>query len=241
MVEVFNMKKKYFLISLVLLGFLIVSIYSNNVFASDEGDDDNINDDFEELNKRIIEIYTEGNETLIESIRRSDTNKDEIRGQINYNEEGLKIELRYRSDLESECELEFGILFRQLIEYIDINQNGIYEPEIDQKIQNMSLNEFRPLIYESMNISRDTKLHYIKVQTENEIFIAHIYFVEEFATTQDNALDTTATASDLAAMGLSYAVIGSAINQGFVGLINFWEGNAVTTREYGKDIRRIAQ
>ena len=67
------------------------------------------------------------------------------------------------------------------------------------------------------------------------------HFVEEFATTQDNALDTTATASDLAAMGLTYAVIGSAINQGFVGLINFWEGNAVTTREYGKDIRRIAQ
>ena len=67
------------------------------------------------------------------------------------------------------------------------------------------------------------------------------HFTEEFATSQDNALDDAGVAADLEAMGLTYAVIGSANNQGFVGLINFWEGNAVTTREYGKDIRRIAQ
>lgn len=65
------------------------------------------------------------------------------------------------------------------------------------------------------------------------------HFAEEFATAQDNALDDAGVTTDLAAMGLTYAVIGSAINQGFTGLINFWEGNAVTTREYGKDIRRI--
>jgi hypothetical protein len=174
------MKKKYFLISLVFLGFLIFNSYINLGIASDEGDDDNINDDLEELNKRDIEVLIEGNEILVESIKRIDKNRDEIRTIINYNEEGLKIGLAYKSDLESECELEFGITFRELIEFIDQNENGIYEPEIDQKIQNISLNEFRPAIYESWNISSNTKLHYIQIQTENEIFVVHIYFAEEF-------------------------------------------------------------
>ncbi len=191
------MKKKYFLISLVLLGFLIFNGYFNIGIASDEGDDDNINDDFEELNKRNIEIHTEGNETLVESVKRGDKNKDEIIFIIDLNEDGLNIHLSYRSDLESEGELEFGISFRELIEFVDINEDGIYEPEIDQKIQNISLNEFNPVVYENMNISGDTKLHYIKVQTENEIFTAHIYFVEEFAIVEQSLITPTQAKIDI--------------------------------------------
>ncbi|MFX1568452.1 MAG: hypothetical protein ACFFCV_08800 [Promethearchaeota archaeon] len=191
------MRKKYFLISLVFLGFLIFNRYIYIGIASDEGDNDNIDDDFEELNKRDIEIHTEGSEILIDSIRRNDNNKDEIRSQITYDEEGLKIEIRYRPDLESEFDLEFGIIFRELIEFVDINQNGIYEPEIDQKIQEVPLNEFRSAIYESSNISNNTKLHYIQIQTENEIFIIHIYFAEEFALVEQSLVTPTQAKIDI--------------------------------------------
>ncbi|MFX0148854.1 MAG: hypothetical protein ACFE8E_14035 [Candidatus Hodarchaeota archaeon] len=173
------MKKQYILFSFLLLGLLIFNFNLIYVFVSGEGDNDGIDDDFEELNKRDIEISIEGNETLIESIRRNDQNKDEIKYKIVY-DDGLRINASYRSTLSSKCELEFGILFRELIEFIDINSDGIYNPETDQKIQNVSINEFQPIVYENSSISGDTDLHHIIIQTVNGTFTAHIYFAEEF-------------------------------------------------------------
>lgn len=64
-------------------------------------------------------------------------------------------------------------------------------------------------------------------------------FDEEFATTQDNALDTMTT--ELAEIGLTYTAIQTAINQAITQLDNFWTGSAVATREYGQDARRVAE
>ena len=41
-------------------------------------------------------------------------------------------------------------------------------------------------------------------------------------------------------LGLDYASLVIACNYYLTQFINFWEGNAVATREYGKDARRIA-
>jgi hypothetical protein len=64
-------------------------------------------------------------------------------------------------------------------------------------------------------------------------------FDEEFATGQDNALSDNE--ADLEALGLSSSDITSAVNQ-FIdnGYTNMWDGSAVSTREYGKDCRRVA-
>lgn len=52
--------------------------------------------------------------------------------------------------------------------------------------------------------------------------------------------DTVATVGDLCALGLSYSAIATACNQFMNQYVNFWEGSAVATREYGKDARRVA-
>jgi hypothetical protein len=63
-------------------------------------------------------------------------------------------------------------------------------------------------------------------------------YAEEFAAAQDNDL---ATANNLVATyGFDSADVAAAVNQGLLGFINFWVGNAVTTREYGKDLRRVS-
>lgn len=99
----------------------------------------------------------------------------------------------------------------------------------------MALNERQSVfISEIKSVSNDMQNAYQKIKELAE------HFDEEFATNQDNALDNAGVTSDLTAMGLDYSAITAAINQGFDNFINFWEGNAVNTREYGKDIRRIA-
>ena len=100
----------------------------------------------------------------------------------------------------------------------------------------MALNERQSeFLSEIKNASNDLQNTYKKFKELEQ------HFAEEFATTQDNALDVAGVVDDLTAMGLTYTVIATAINQGYINLINFWEGNAVATREYGKDVRRIAR
>lgn len=61
---------------------------------------------------------------------------------------------------------------------------------------------------------------------------------EEFDTSQDN--DLANEEATLEGIGLSSAVIAAAVNQYVTAFDKFWTNQAVSTREYGKDARRIA-
>ena len=62
-------------------------------------------------------------------------------------------------------------------------------------------------------------------------------FDEEFSTGQDLALDDAGVSADVAALGYTYAKIAAAVNQAMDNLVKFYEDSAVTTRQYGGDIR----
>ena len=218
------MKNKFYLIYLFLFsiiifnlnfGFGITSYAHDNSINDEDGeecnnngeiDDDNdgIDDNFEEINKRNIEIDIVENEIEIESIRRSDKKKDEIRIFIVYDEDGISFEIKYRSNFESEFEIEFGILFRGLIEYVDLNENGVFDKKIDQIIQDVLLNSFQPVIYETSSICIDSTLHYLKISTKNNIFTAHIYFVEEFTIVENSLITPTQTKIDIEISNFDY-------------------------------------
>ncbi len=185
------MKKHYYLISLFLLGILILNISITLISVLGKEQDDGINDDFKEKNKRFIEVGIGENEIGIESIRKSEINRDEIKGHIFFDEDGFYIGLNYKSNLESDWELEFGVLFRSIIEFNDTNQNGIFDPQIDHTIQTFRLSDFKSVVYESSNISEDSSLHYFKIQTVNNVFTAHIYFVEDFVYIEDSLINPT--------------------------------------------------
>ena len=60
---------------------------------------------------------------------------------------------------------------------------------------------------------------------------------EEFSNAQDNDLSTADNLEDV--YNFDSGDVSAAVNQAVDNFINFWIGNAVTTREYGKDLRRI--
>ncbi len=204
------MKNKYYLISLFLLGILFFNFSFGivNAFYDElikDIDDDGVNDDFEELNKRYIEIDgIEDNEIHVESIKRSEKEKDQINTIIIYDEDGIHIGFKYKSKLESEFELVFGIFFREIIEFVDIDEDGIYNHERDHTIQKVLLNNFKPVIYETWSISSDSSLHYLKIQTENNVFIVHFYFVEEFALVENSLITPTQLKIDIEIKDFDY-------------------------------------
>jgi len=177
------MKKRVLLIGLILFGILILNFAIGNVIASD-ADDDGIEDSFEDFNKRDVEIEFKENETEVESVLRTGRQKDSIEFKIKYDGGGLDIDIGYESEYSTtatELEIEFGVRFRELIEFVDLDSNGIYDPSTDNTTQVVELISFQPIVYTSFDISTDTIMHYFIVNTTDGIFTAHIYLVEEFA------------------------------------------------------------
>ena len=125
------MKRKYYILGFFLFTALFLSSNFNIVNAFDE-DDDQVSDEFEKLNMRNIETDILANEIQIDSIRRTDNNKDHISINIVCDENGIRISLNYRSTLETPSEFDFTIVFQEIIEFIDIEEDGIYDPEVDQ-------------------------------------------------------------------------------------------------------------
>jgi hypothetical protein len=167
-------------------------------------DEDGVNDDFEAYNKRNIEVDIEAHEIIVNSIRRIDSNKDQVTTYITYDADGIEFQVNYKSKPESESNLLYRFSYRELIEFVDLDSNGIYNPEIDQNVQNVSLKEFSSAFYEITSISPDTDLHYIKIQTENETFTLHIYFAEEFTILENSLITSAQTRIDIEISNFDY-------------------------------------
>jgi hypothetical protein len=197
------MKKKYYLIGIFFLGILFLSLNFNSVSAFDE-DDDRVNDEFEKLNMRNIETDNFTNEFQIDSIRRSDNNKDHIRINIGYDENGISISFVYRSNLEALPEFTFNIVFQEIIEFLDIEENGVYDPEVDQKVQNYSIGDFKPANYTTISITNESSLHYFKISTINNTFTTHIYIAEEFTIVNNTLITPTQLKIDLEILNFNY-------------------------------------
>lgn len=201
------MDKKTKLTLIFLIGLTFLSFSIKEIAASDD-DDDGVDDEFEELNKRDISVEIEENQTQIESSLRSGEKKDEIQFKLTYDSEGLGIEISYESDLSSvpstEFEIEFGIIFRKLIEFIDMNSNNIFEPLIDVNIQEYDLSSFLAIEYTPIDVSVDTILHYFIVKSTDGIFSAHIYFSEEFLIVNNTLITPIQTKIDIEITNFSY-------------------------------------
>jgi len=189
---------------MVLIGISLLSLNFNFATASDD-DDDGVDDDFEDLNKRDISIEIEASQIQIESTLRSGSRIDEIQLKVVMDSEGLTIEVSYESEIASaELELEFGIIFRKLVEFVDMDGNGIYNSSVDDTIQEVLLDSFQPAIYTPINISADTMLHYFIVNTTDGVFVAHIYFSEEFHIVNETLITPMQSKIDIEISNFSY-------------------------------------
>jgi hypothetical protein len=189
---------------MVLIGISLIILNFNYATASDD-DDDGIDDDLEDLNKRNITIEIEADQIQIESSLRSGDQIDEIQLKITNDSEGLGIEVSYESEINStEIDLEFGIKFRKLVEFVDIDIDSIYDPLIDDTIQEFDLDDFQPVIYSQFNITDDTKLHYFIINTTDGVFTAHIYFSEEFTIVNGTLISPIQTKIDIEISNFAY-------------------------------------
>ncbi len=194
------MKNRKLIFGFIVLGIILFNISIMIVMASDD-DSDGIDDEYEYLNERNINIEFSEDEIEIQSVLRTGAQKDNIRFRIRNDSDGIEIELRYYPKFEGEeheeVELEFSVAFHKLIEYVDLDSNNIYDESIDQTIQEIEINEFKPLFYSQIQISPNTTLHYFKLSTSDGVFTTHIYFSEEFTAVNGSLITPSQSKIDI--------------------------------------------
>lgn len=177
---------------------------SSSIETSDDADNDGIDDNFESLNKRKINVEVFSNEATILSVRSKSDNKDQIRTDIALGEDGISFQMSYKSNLESDYELTYGVVFHELIEFVDLTSDGIYDPETDQNIQNFTLRDFSPIFYEKLLIDSESFLHHLSISTESNNFSLEVYFAEEFTLVENSLITPTQARLTIEIANFSY-------------------------------------
>ncbi|MFW9879309.1 MAG: hypothetical protein ACFFG0_40035 [Candidatus Thorarchaeota archaeon] len=197
-----------------------------------DDDGDGIDDVVEDENKRDIVIWIGENVVEISSIRRSEDQKDVIDLRVGYNDYGLSVRVSYGTfireceiieeeeypDGENEINLQSGeyceeavefklvfeVLFKGLVEFVDLNANGVLDEEQDEIISDYGFNSFQPVDYSLTSISDETNLHYLLFNTTDGVFAAHIYLVEEFVYVDDTLISPTEVKIDIEITNYEY-------------------------------------
>ncbi|MFW9972296.1 MAG: hypothetical protein ACFFDF_19075, partial [Candidatus Odinarchaeota archaeon] len=196
-------------LALVFLGFMVFSVSLGAVRAITDDDSDGIDDEFEKEHERDVNIQSEDNIISIESVLRSETGKNKIEFEITNESEGLSFKVEFTPNYnpdsnDSQIALEFAVTFKEIVEYVDVNTDGVFTDSIDEVIGITPLDNFKDPIYTVQNISLDTKLHYIAFTTTDDVFTAHIYFVEEFAIVNDTLVTPSETKIDIEINNYNY-------------------------------------
>ena len=198
--------KKNILIGSVCLLFLIVISQANLIIASDD-DSDGIEDDYEEYNHRTIEVEIESGQIHFESVLDGREDSDEFGiGIENRTGDGLQIELSYDNDSESgESELEFAVQFNEIIEYIDVDGDGIYNSSIDTQVgASYLIDSFQKTQYQVHALNDGNNLHQVIVNTTDGIFTVYIYLLEEFGILNGSLITPSQIKIDIEINGFSF-------------------------------------
>jgi hypothetical protein len=179
---------------------------SENGDDDDEDDDedgDDVDDDEEDEEERSVSIDIEDDEVEIESRLKNGAQKDEFDVEFSV-DEGVEIELEYEHEIEDdeieiENESEFEIEFKKLIEFRDLNNDGLFDEDNDETVSTYDLRdqEYSDINYTTTTTPDGETEHIISVYTVDGIFGLKLYLVENFAIIENGTLTPTEVKIDI--------------------------------------------
>ncbi len=167
----------------------------------EDEDDDGVEDEFEDENEREVKVEYDEDEIQIESQLKNGESKDQFQIKVEAGDD-LGIKLEYESDIttdgvETELELEFKVVFKSLIEFVDLDGDGLYNPDNDTEIQEYMLEDFSPIEYTPIVQPDNSTLHYLKISTVDNVFTAHLFVAGEFMNLNATTITPTEVKIDI--------------------------------------------
>jgi hypothetical protein len=157
--------------------------------TSTSGADDDSND-------REVTVTVSSTHAEIESKLESGGTEDSFKIEIDI-DGSVEFKIQFESETAgNETETEFKVGFDELVEYIDVDDNGVYDDEVDNEVQTLELSTFEPLAYTTENIS-GIPVHIFDVLTIDGVFGARIYASGDFTNINGSVIAPTQVKIDV--------------------------------------------
>jgi len=152
------------------------------------------NDD--DSNDREVTVTVTSTHAEIESKLETGGTEDSFKIEVDI-DGSVEFKIQFEAETAiNETEKEFKVGFDQLVEYIDVNDNGVYDDEVDTEIQTVELISFEPLAYSTENIS-GIPIHIFDVLSTDGIFSARIYATGDFTNINGSVIAPTQVKIDV--------------------------------------------
>ena len=170
--------------------------------ADDNGE---VNEDFQKLNQRVVTVENHTDFITIESVLASGDNEGKLIFNISKGDGKLTFKTIYTAySGSSENEPDFDLSFNAIIEYLDVDANGIYNESIDTTLQQFPLNNFSSIRYWNQLVSDNRTIHIINITTVDGIFSIQIYVVEAFENISTNLIGPNEMKLDISIQNFNF-------------------------------------
>jgi len=170
--------------------------------STTSGEDDDSND-------REVTITATPTLVEIESKLESGGVEDSFEIEVEVGPNGAEFKVEFETEIgNNETEREFEVEFDELIEYLDVNDNGVYDDSVDDDIQTLELVSFEPIVYTLENTA-DGPVHIIDVLTTDGIFGARVYAVGDFTEVNGSMIAPTQVKIDVYINGFNFTDVDS--------------------------------
>ncbi|UYP44967.1 hypothetical protein NEF87_001252 [Candidatus Lokiarchaeum ossiferum] len=164
-------------------------------------DNDDIDDEYEDENKREVQIEVSENEIQIESKMEHGNVTNKFQVKIHW-DDGIALKLEFESEYEnatteSELEVEFKTVFKKIIEYVDIDGDGMFNKSNDTILQEYLIDTFKDPEYTAITQNDSSVLHYIKIGTADDVFTIHLFAAGEFMNVNSTTITPTQVKLDI--------------------------------------------
>lgn len=106
--------------------------------------------------------------------------------------EGLSIKVEFKEFKDAnDTEVEFKVVFSELVEYVDSDSDDKYNESQDDTVQSIGLDDFQATIYTETTTDDGKALHYIIMTTIDNVFTAHVYIAGELSEVNDLTVTPT--------------------------------------------------
>ena len=174
----------------------------DDTVTSTTGQDDDSND--REVTIDATPTYVE-----IESQLESGGVEDSFKISVEVGPNGAEFQIAFESETATnETEREFEVRFVDLIEYIDVNDNGVYDDSVDDDVRTLALESFDPVVYTIENTANGP-LHIIDVLTTDGIFGARVYAVGDFTEVNGTVIAPTQVKIDVSIRNFNFTEVDS--------------------------------
>ncbi len=162
-----------------------------------------------DLNDREVSVITSPSLVEIESELESGGTEDSFKIEVAVGPNGAEFKVEFETEsTTNETEREFEVQFSKLVEYLDVNENGVYDDSTDTDLQTLELVNFEPLVYTVEN-TVDGPIHIIDVLTTDGVFGARVYAVGDFTEINGSIIVPTQVKIDVMIMNFNFTDVSS--------------------------------